>query len=217
MTARMGDKQLQIPDCFINGFNTEPLNLQLPHRLMFFGIQLQPLAVKKILGIPSREFSDKIVDMTLIDPSFRFLWQQLADGENFNNRISVVNKWLEKKIPDWQPQEKMMNSFLSDMTAQDISVSELARSLCYSARQLSRKMDEATGMNTEAILLYKKYLHAVNLIHHSDLSLTNIAYQSYFSDQSHFIRSFKTYTGMTPGEYKTGKSLLKGHLYENVR
>ena len=62
----------------------------------------------------------------------------------------------------------------------DLSVTELANSLCYSPRQLSRKMTEATGMNTEEILLYKKYLHAVHLIHHTDLSLTKIAYQSQF-------------------------------------
>ena len=87
----------------------------------------------------------------------------------------------------------------------------------YSPRQLSRKLTEATGMNTEEILLYKKYLHALDLIHQSDLSLTQIAYQSQFSDQSHFIRSFKTYSGMTPGVYKASKGFMKGHFYENVR
>jgi AraC-like DNA-binding protein len=78
-------------------------------------------------------------------------------------------------------------------------------------------MAEATGMNTEEVLRYKKYLHAVHLIHHTDLSLTKIAYQSHFSDQSHFIKSFKTYTDMTPGEYKANKGYVKGHIYENVR
>ena len=72
-------------------------------------------------------------------------------------------------------------------------------------------------MNTEEVLLYKKYLHAVDLIYHTGLSLTQIAYQSHFSDQSHFIKSFRAYSGMTPGEYKAGKSRIKGHMYQNVR
>ena len=78
-------------------------------------------------------------------------------------------------------------------------------------------MTEATGMNTEEILLYKKYLHSVHLIHHTDLSLTKIGYESNFSDQSHFIRSFKNYTNMTPGDYKNSKSFVKGHVYQDVR
>ena len=78
-------------------------------------------------------------------------------------------------------------------------------------------MIEATGMNTEEVLLYKKYLHAVHLIHYTDLSLTKIAYQSNFSDQSHFIKSFRNYTNMTPGEYKGSKSIVQGHVYHDVR
>lgn len=72
-------------------------------------------------------------------------------------------------------------------------------------------------MNTEEMLLYKKYLHAVHLMHRGDLSLTEIAYESYFSDQSHFIKSFKAYTGMTPGAYKRTKSAVPGHIFEDVR
>jgi AraC family transcriptional regulator len=55
------------------------------------------------------------------------------------------------------------------------------------------------------------------LIHRTDLSLTAIAHQCQFSDQSHFIRSFRAYTDMTPGEYKRNKSYVKGHLYKDVR
>ena len=194
-----------------------PVQLQLPEQLRFLGVQLQPLAVRKILGIPAGEFTDTIVDLDLLDSTFHSLWHQLADQAHFDNRISVLSGWMEKKLPDLQPREKMINHFLSGFDQHHVSVTELARSLCYSPRQLSRKMAEATGMNTEEILHYKKYLHAMDLIHHTDLSLTQIAYQSNFSDQSHFIKSFKVYSGMTPGAYKTSKSFMKGHIYENVR
>jgi AraC-like DNA-binding protein len=217
MSAQIGDRQYRLSKCFINGFNRMPVQLQLPERQMFLGIQLQPLTVKKILGIPAGEFSDTIVDLDLLNSTFHSLWHQLADQTDFDKRVSTLTGWIGKKLPDFRPQEEMVNHFLADIDRHDVSVKDLARSLCYSPRQLSRKMAEATGMNTEEILLYKKYLHSVDLIHHTDLSLTQIAYQSHFSDQSHFIKSFKTYSGMTPGEYKAGKSLMKGHIFENVR
>lgn len=215
--AHVGDKQYHLSNCFINGFNTTPVQMQLPEQQIFFGIQLQPLAVKKIFGIPACEFTDMVVDLTLLDANFHSLWHQLAEKNNFDNRVDIFSDWIGTKLPDWQPQEKMINDFLSGIDQHDLSVKELANSLCYSPRQLSRKMAEATGMNTEEVLLYKKYLHAIHLIHHTDLSLTQIAYQSNFSDQSHFIKSFKTFTNMTPGEYKASKSYVKGHIYENVR
>jgi AraC-like DNA-binding protein len=215
--ARLNNKQFHLPNCFINGFNTSPIQNQLPEQQVFFGIVFQPLAIKKVFNIPAGEFSDITVDLTLLDMTFHSLWHQLAEQDSFDKRVAVFLNWIKGKSVEWQPQEQVLNNFLYAVDQHDLSVKELANSVCYSPRHLSRKIVEATGMNTEEILLYKKYLHAVHLIHHTDLSLTAIAYQSQFSDQSHFIKSFRTYTHMTPGEYKRNKSYVKGHVFENVR
>ena len=37
-----------------------PVKLQLPEYQKFFGVQLQPLAVKKLFGVPAGEFSDQV-------------------------------------------------------------------------------------------------------------------------------------------------------------
>jgi AraC-like DNA-binding protein len=215
--AQLDSEKYHLPNCFINGFNTAPIQLQLPKQQIFFGVLFQPLAIKKIFGSPASEFSDITVDLTLLDSSFHSLWHQLAEQDNFKNRVSVFLDWAKRNFIEWQPQEQLINNFLYAVNQHDLSVKELANSLCYSPRHLSRKIFEATGMNTEEILLYKKYLHAVHLIHHTDLPLTAIAYQSQFSDQSHFIKSFKAYTKMTPGEYKKNKSFVNGHVYKDVR
>jgi AraC-like DNA-binding protein len=215
--AQIDSRQYHLPNCFINGFNTSPIQLQLPEQQVFFGVLFQPLAIKKIFGSPACEFSDITVDLTLLDSGFHSLWHQLAEQDSFDTRVSVFLEWIKGYFIEWQPQEQLINNFLYAANQHHLSVKELANSLCYSPRHLSRKIFEATGMNTEEMLLYKKYLHAVHLIHHTDLPLTAIAYQSQFSDQSHFIKSFKEYTKMTPGEYKRNKSYVKGHVYKNVR
>jgi AraC-like DNA-binding protein len=217
ISTQLGSKSFHLPNCFINGFNKTPIETLLPQKQVFFGVRFQPLAIKKIFGIPACEFSDIAVDLSLFDSTFNWLWHQLAEQDKFDTRVSIFYNWIEKKFVDWQPQEKLINDFLCAVNQHDLSVTALANSLCYSPRHLTRKVFEATGMNTEEILLYKKYLHAVHLIHHTDLSLTQIAYQSQFSDQSHFIKSFKTYAKMTPGNYKRNKSYTAGHIYENVR
>lgn len=215
--AQLGNKQYHLGNCFINGFNKNPIQLQLPTQQVFFGIIFHPLAIKKIFKVPAGEFSDNTVDLTLLDPGFNSLWQQLGEQDHFDKRVAVFLGWLRHKMIDWQPQEQLMNHFIYGHNRYSQSVNELADSLCYSARHLSRKLYEATGMNAEEILLYKKYLHAVNLIHQSELSLTEIAYQSNFADQSHFIRTFKLYAQITPGEYKRNMSFVKGHIYKDVR
>jgi AraC-like DNA-binding protein len=217
IVAQLDDKKYHLPNCFINGFNTTPIQLQLPRQLVFFGVLFQPLAVQKIFGSPAGEFSDITVDLTLLDPCFDSLWHQLGEQDSFEKRVSVFLRWVKQNLIEWQPREQLINNFLYSVDQHDLSVRELASLLSYSPRHLSRKIFEATGMNTEEMLLYKKYLHSVHLVHHTTLPLTAIAYESQFSDQSHFIRSFKAYTKMTPGEYRRNKTYVKGHLYQDVR
>lgn len=212
VAVQLGNRQYHLSECFVNGFNTKPIQLRLPGHQVFFGVQLQPMAVKKILDTPAHQFADIPVDLTLLGASFQSLWHQLAAENNFKKRVAIFSKWVKNKTSGSQPQEKMINHFLGAINQHDLSVNELARSVCFSPRHLARKIFEATGMNTEEILLYKKYLHSVHLMHHTDMNLTQIAYQSNFSDQSHFIRSFKAFAEITPGEYSRSKGYIKGHI-----
>ncbi|HAB51412.1 MAG TPA: AraC family transcriptional regulator, partial [Ignavibacteriales bacterium] len=59
-------------------------------------------------------------------------------------------------------------------------------------------------------------LKALHLIHQSTLNLTQIACDSGYYDQSHFIREFKSLTNMTPKHYQQRMSRLLGHIYYSI-
>ena len=65
ISAHLGNKQYHLPNCFISGFNTAPIRLQLSKKQVFFGVTLQPLAAKKIIGAPASAFSDILVDLNI--------------------------------------------------------------------------------------------------------------------------------------------------------
>jgi AraC-like DNA-binding protein len=155
--------------------------------------------------------------MELIDHSFQSLWHQLIEQSTFAGRVSVISKWLDVRYTNVPDRNKALNKFLDTAHKPVPTVKELSRELCYSPRQLARKLIAHTGMNTETLLLYKKYLHSLNLIYDTNLSLTEIAYDCQFADQSHFIKTFRLFSQLTPGEYRKVKSPVKGHFYQNVR
>jgi AraC-like DNA-binding protein len=217
IVAQAGDHIFSLPACFISGFSTVPKQVRLPRKQVFLGILFQPLAVRKIFGAPGGEFANLTIDLTLVDNGMRFLWDALAAKEKFTDRVDLLLNWIKKKCFVPWPREHLIHHFLSTGGPQDHSVSTLAAELCYSPRQLSRIMTESTGMNTESILLYKKYLQAIQLLHDSELSLTAIAHHCQFTDQSHFVKTFKSFTHITPGEYRRNKSPVMAHLYKDVR
>ncbi len=218
INGRIGNSQGRLPRCFIYGYTQTPIYLQLSRQQTYFGIFFHPVIVKHILGIPAKEFANRWVDLTLIDPLFNTLWHRLAEQKEFASRVAVVRQWIEKKTSPLKGQEQKFNEFLSGSLYKMTTVPQVADELCYSPRQLSRKIQDITDMNTEDLLLYKKYLRAIELIHTSKLSLSGIAHESHFADQSHFIKSFKMFTNLTPGEYAQLRTThLPGHIFHNVR
>jgi AraC-like DNA-binding protein len=215
--AQINNRVYLLADCFINGYNTFPIQLHHLEDQIIFGVRLQPIAVKNLFGIPPGEFANLPLDLCLIDSSVHSLWHQLRERNAFEERISIVSRWAEDRWLPASPQEQMLNWFLNERDQKIPDVTGLAKMLCYSPRNLSRKLHALTGMNTEEVLLYKKFLRSINLIHYTSMSLTQIAYSSQFADQSHFIKTFRSLAAITPGEYKNQKSVLPGHIFENVR
>lgn len=192
------------------------MQLHLADSQTFFGVVLHPTAVKYIFHFHPVEFTNCVIDLTLVDTSFYNLWHRLGEQNNFNDRVTVFTEWLLKRLPQLTEREKAFNNFLNTHSDIHLAVSEVANRFCYSSKQLSRKLYELTGLNTEQTLLYKKYLQAIHLMHYSELSLTEIAYSCQFFDQSHFIKTFKSLSQITPKEYRQNKSNVKGHIFENV-
>lgn len=206
-----------MPRCFIQGYHTGIIEMALPDSQFLFGVVLQPAATKHILRVPAGEFARQCIDLTAVDASFNALWHQLAEQRTFSGKVGCFSAWLSKRLPRLTACEHALNDVLALRTEFPFSVPGLSEWLCYSPRHLSRMFHELTGMNSEQTLLYLKYLKAVNLIHHAGLSLTQIAYASGFSDQSHFIKVFRSFTTLTPHAYKARKSDIPAHLFGHGR
>jgi AraC-like DNA-binding protein len=215
--AIIGSREVRVPRCFISGFHTVPISLEIPGRQLFFGVYVNPTALRKIFRIYGKEYVNHCVDLTLIDPSMNSLWHQLAEQKTFDQRIHVFNGWVMKRLPDTSRHEKLFDDFLTNTLSKSISANEVSKMLCYSPRHLSRKLYELTAMNLEQTLIYKRYIRAIELMHHSQLLLTEIAHACDFADQSHFTKTFRSYTYMRPTEYRAAKSHVSGHIFQNVR
>ena len=205
--------KVSAPRCFVTGIRNTPVKLIAPVHQSLFGIELEPAAVKKLLRLPSSELLNEIIDLEIINKDFTTLWHLLAEQDDFNSRVNLVEHWLLQRPSLIQPRELLLSRFL-EQDPGAVSVSHLASELCYSPRQLHRKSAELFGMSTEGLISYRRYIHALQFIHRSSESLTRIGYQCNYYDQAHFIREFKDYTGITPGEYRQQKSRLAGHLYQ---
>jgi AraC family transcriptional regulator len=111
-----------------------------------------------------------------------------------SNRISD-----DKRRPAWL--DKIIE-ILQDKWNEWITLEELAHVAEMHPVNLSSNFSRLLGYTISEYRRKVKVDKAVALIQNQKLSLSDIAYQCNFSDQSHFNRTFRQFTGWTPKSYR---------------
>ena len=83
-----------------------------------------------------------------------------------------------------------------------ITIETLAEYANLSPSYLSRLFKKEVGVSVSDYIRNKKIERAENLLKFSDYSLIEITNYLAFSSQSHFIQTFKKYTGLSPQKYR---------------
>lgn len=97
-------------------------------------------------------------------------------------------------------------SYMEKNFGNSITLDELARLTNYSRRHFTRLFREHFATSPMNYLNKIRMKNASHLLSTSNLSIADIAAKNGFSDSGFFSRSFKTYWGKTPGEYRAGFS-----------
>jgi transcriptional regulator of acetoin/glycerol metabolism/AraC-like DNA-binding protein len=86
--------------------------------------------------------------------------------------------------------------------SESIDLAELAAIAGLSVFHFARQFKQAAGVTPHHYLVEKRVERAREMLARTDLSLSEIAIATGFSDQSHFARHFRQMLGMTPGQFR---------------
>ena len=102
---------------------------------------------------------------------------------------------------DSQPLLDNVHRIITENPERTLSIKEMASFAGMSKYDFLRKYSRRYGLTPHSSLTDGRIRKALTLMRKND-SLTDIAQDCGFSDQSHFIRQFKRYTGILPSEYQ---------------
>ena len=100
--------------------------------------------------------------------------------------------------------------WLRDRLSQPLSIAELADYLMISSRSLNRRFKSASGYSPQAWLQSQRIARAKGLLRHSNLAISEIAWQVGLQDVSYFSRLFRQHCEMTPLRYR---EMVRGKLF----
>ena len=92
-------------------------------------------------------------------------------------------------------------SYLNSNYSKNINLSDILRKAGMSKSAFMRKFKQATGTTPIDYLIQLRVTKASCLLQETNLSISEIAYKSGFSDSNYFSRTFRKVTGLTPREF----------------
>ncbi|MDF2851596.1 MAG: AraC family transcriptional regulator [Sphingobacterium multivorum] len=113
-----------------------------------------------------------------------------------------LNDKQKEKSPEWTA---LLREMIQDQidTNTTLSLNQLSEELDISSSYFSREFSKYfENLNYGEYIRKKRIEKAIELMSDRSISLTEIAYLTGFSDQSHFTRIFKKFTGSNPSEYR---------------
>lgn len=97
---------------------------------------------------------------------------------------------------------KRFKQLIEEKCQENLSVKEYAELLKITANHLSETVKSVTGRTSTDLINDRMIMEIKRLLTHTDLGVSEIAYQLNFSDQSYFSKYFKKLTNQTPVEFR---------------
>jgi AraC-like DNA-binding protein len=202
-----GDTFVTTPSIELWGQLNHPLPVRSIGRNIMLGARFYPHAVASILPDKASLFTNQVIDYgDIADNSINTLQAQLQDTSNWNKRIALLEAYLLQQLEQAGKRlgkVDVVKDLMYELRHQDVyeTMETIATRYGISARYMQQLFLQYTGLTPKLYSQINRFQHSLRLVRNRHTSLTDIAYECGYADQSHFIKEFKAFTGSTPSGY----------------
>lgn len=172
-----------------------------------FGAYLYPFAVPLLLGIPAEEVSNHLIDFqTFLGTQGEMLEEKIMLAKDTTERVSILSDFLIHRLPG-AGSSPVIPVIRHIIHANGNTPIQLLSDQCFlSTRQFERVFKHYSGFRPKLFSRLIRFESTTSQYVHKGKSLTEIAYDCGYYDQSHFIHEFKEFSGHDPRHFFSGKA-----------
>jgi len=195
-----------LSEFFLYGQTLEPVSLDVKGPYDFIVFQLYPFASRYLLGVDPKTLNDDCYDLLSIQHiNVEGYRRQLINSENLEQQIRIISDLVleliksNKGIDNDKVQQAI--AMIIDHKGQ-IKVKDLLAQLYMTERTFERAFMSQVGLTPKQFAKIIQFQYSIHKLTQEKFNkLIEVGIDSGFTDQSHFIRAFKKYTGQTPGYF----------------
>ncbi|MBD0298599.1 MAG: AraC family transcriptional regulator [Flavisolibacter sp.] len=197
---------------FVTSRLSRYMDVQLPPGSSSIAVCFHPGAAFPFFHLPMKELTDdSILLVDLWGEKTNKLEDTLSCCNNHRERVSAIQTFLWGFIYQEPPNNDLFKFCLLQINKfkGQMPLKLLSKKINISQRQLSRQFNSFLGLAPKEFSRITRFLSSLYYIKkYPSYSLTQIAYESGYFDQAHFIHDCREFTGFTPKELITSKDVI---------
>lgn len=191
---------------------------QVPKPSHAIGVQLLPGAAQALLGLPADELTDRHVRLEdLWGRNAVSMHEQLLAAGSPAEKLRTFEMLLSHRLAAARPHapNPAMARALLQLRA-GLSVRDVVAQSGYSHRHFIRVFAQTVGLNPKLYCRVDRFQKALRLMQPAaaagPMGLVTVAMDAGYSDQAHFTRDFREFSGVTPEQYRLVQPVFANHL-----
>jgi AraC-like DNA-binding protein len=199
-------KNKKLSELFLYGQTLEPISLDIKGPFKLVVLQLYPFASQYLLDVNPKELNDECYDLFQLQQiNIADYSNRLKETKSTDDWVFILSGLVEELIQLHQiPEDNQIQQAIALILKHQgkLPIKTIRDQVFLAERTFERKFSTQVGLSPKQfakVIQFKCSLQQLTEENYSQL--LDISYNSGFSDQSHFIRSFKRYTGKTPSEF----------------
>jgi AraC-like DNA-binding protein len=169
------------------------------------GVHFKPGGAFPFLGLPAGDLADTHVDLeTLWGPAAGRLRERMGEARTSAERFQLLEEALLNRLGHGVEQHYAVSTALEMFVKHQVGprVREAAKNLGLSQRRFIQVFKAEVGLTPKLFSRIQRFQQTRTFIqHHPSINWADLAVDLGYFDQSHFIREFLEFSGLSPTDY----------------
>jgi AraC-like DNA-binding protein len=198
------------------GARTDCFVIDTSQQERVIGIQFRAGGAFPFLGMPACEVANAAYSLDDVWPGYAVsLRDELMNAGSVDVMFAILEWMLISRLAKTATLHPAVAFAVGVLArpAQNLRIGDVADRVGFSSRRFIELFRDQTGLTPKAFQRVRRFQHVLqSLRRRSDGNWAALATGCGYYDQAHFIHDFKTFSGMTPGEYVTVATPHLNHL-----
>lgn len=204
-------KEIQVcKACWASGVRTEPISIPSGADSTMFIIAFKKGMAYPFFPLPMNEVRDHVVQADVLwKDFFADLRDALFAESTPARRFAVASTFLERQFRGNLNTNPCVSYAVERIVgnSSQISMNILTQEVGYSQKHFIQMFKKAVGVTPKTYLTIIRFQHVIQEIERCrNIDWSQLALDTGYYDQAHFIHDFKRFSGFTPDEYLARKN-----------